>query len=60
MAKGSEWFSKRSRATAYTKLKSGKERKSKYGWQIVKMDMGVFGGKQYKAVPRSKPIARRN
>ena len=58
-AKASPWYSVRKDATAWTKAKSGKEKKSSFGWQILTLDMGFFGGMRYAAVPRTKPIARR-
>ena len=57
MAKASDWFSSRKLATAWTKTKGGKEKKSKFGWQIK--TLSFFGVKQYQAVPRKKPKSKR-
>ena len=56
--KSSGWLDSRKAAVAFTKLKSGKEKASPFGWQIKTLSM--FGIKQYAAVPRKKPKSKRS
>lgn len=53
-AKESEWFDSRKEAVAFTKNKSGSEKKTKYGWIIKSLNSYLFNGRIYKAIPRTQ------